>query len=195
VRSTRFFGVGSFGATGGIAGKLFLFFFKTGFPVFGSGLVIVPFPRSYVVDQYRWLSNRQFLDSVAIGMIPPGPVVITATFVGFLLGRMKGAVTATVGIFVPAAFATPILLCHRRQRRLAGFIGGLTVAVVGVLVGATWLVGKTAIGDMLTAVLAVPTLTALFLLPKLPEPLIVLAGALVGLVSDPLLSPSWVLGN
>jgi chromate transporter len=198
-RPALFLGLGSLGTAGGIAGKLFLFFFKTGLLVFGSGLVIVPFLKSYVVDQYHWLGNRQFLDSVAIGMISPGPVVITATFVGFLLGSLPGALAATIGIFAPAVlftiFATPILLRYRRQRWLAGFIRGITVAVVGVLVGTTWLVGKAAIGDVLTAALALLTLFALFLFPKLPEPLIVLAGALVGLVAYPLLSPSWVLSN
>jgi chromate transporter len=186
-------------ATGGITAKLFLFFFKTGLLVFGSGLVIVPFLKTYLVEQYHWLSNREFLDAVAIGMISPGPVVITATFVGFLLGGPAGAAAATAGIFSPAVlftvFATPLLLRYRRQRRLAGFIRGITVAVVGVLVGTTYLVAKTAIGDVLTGAVAALTLATLFLAPKLPEPLIVLAGALVGLISYPLLKPAWVLGN
>jgi chromate transporter len=191
--------VGGAAATGGMSAKLFLFFFKTGLLVFGSGLVIVPFLKTYVVDQYHWLGNRQFLDAVAIGMISPGPVVITATFVGFLLAGPTGAATATIGIFSPAVlftiFATPLLLRYRRQRRLAGFIRGITVAVVGVLVGTTYLVGKAAIGDLLTVAIAVLTLLALFLIPRLPEPFIVLFGALVGLVTYPLLQPAWVLAS
>ena len=91
--------VGGIGFFGSLAAaptlKLFLFFFKTGLLVFGSGLVIVPFLKAYVVDQYRWLSERQFLDSVAIGMISPGPVVITATFVGYLLQGFPGGLAAT----------------------------------------------------------------------------------------------------
>jgi chromate transporter len=190
--------MGGAGAAGGaITAKLFLFFFKTGLLVFGSGLVIVPFLKTYVVDQYRWLGNRAFLDAVAIGMISPGPVVITATFVGYLLGGFAGATAATVGIFSPAVlftvFATPLLLRYRRQRRLAGFIRGITVAVVGVLVGTTWLVGRSAIGDVLTVAVGVFSLTALFLFPKLPEPILVLAGALLGLAAYPLLEPAWVL--
>lgn len=179
--------------------KLFLFFFKTGCLVFGSGLVIVPFLKSYVVDQYHWLGNREFLDSVAIGMISPGPVVITATFVGFLLAGFPGAVAATVGIFSPSVLftviATPLLLRHRGNQRLAGFIRGVTVAVVGVLAGTTYLVARTAIGDIFTVLVAALTLATLLLFPKLPEPLIVLTGALVGLCAYPLLNPAWVLGS
>src|SRR4029077_11694043 len=102
----------------GTSSKLFLFFFKTGLLVFGSGLVIVPFLKTQVVDQYHWLGNRQFLDSVAIGMMSPGPVVITATFVGYLLNGFSGAVAATLGIFSPpvlfTVIATPILLRYRQ---------------------------------------------------------------------------------
>src|SRR5437899_1178948 len=76
---------------GGMAWTLFLFFFKTGCLVFGSGLVIVPFLKTYLVDDYHWLGNREFLDAVAIGMISPGPVVITATFVGYVLAGLTGA--------------------------------------------------------------------------------------------------------
>src|SRR5215471_17672875 len=180
-----------------MTGKLFLFFFKTGLLVFGSGLVIVPFLKTYVVDQYHWLGNREFLDSVAIGMISPGPVVISATFVGFLLNGIPGALASTVGIFAPAVLftvlATPLLLRYAGHRRLQGFIRGITVAVVGVLVGTTYLVARTAIGDVLTVFIALGSLAAFFLWRSLPEPLVVSAGALTGLLAYPLLQPSWLL--
>ena len=182
---------------GGMTLKLFLFFFKTGLLVFGSGLVIVPFLKTYVVDQYHWLGNRQFLDSVAIGMISPGPVVITATFVGFLLNGFPGALASTVGMFAPAVLftvlATPLLLRYRDNPRLRGFIRGVTVAVVGVLVGTTYLVGKTAVRDWLTIGLTSITLAVLFLAKEIPEPVIVLAGGLIGLAAFPLIQPGWVL--
>jgi chromate transporter len=185
------------GASGGMTLKLFLFFFKTGLLVFGSGLVIVPFLKTYVVDQYHWLGNREFLDSVAIGMISPGPVVITATFVGFLLKGVPGALAATAGIFSPAVLftllATPLLLRYRDNPRLRGFIRGVTVAVVGVLVGTTYLVGKTAIGDWPTAGIGIATLVVLFATRKIPEPVIVLAGGLIGLAAFQLIRPEWVL--
>ncbi len=187
------------GSLAGMSGKLFLFFFRTGLLVFGSGLVIVPFLKTYVVDQYHWLGNREFLDSVAVGMISPGPVVITATFVGFLLAGLPGALAATVGIFSPAVlftvFATPLLLRHRAKRWLSAFIRGVTVAVVGVLAGTTVLVGRTAVGDPLTIAIAVLALAVLTLVPKLPEPLLVGLGALVGLIAYPVLQPAWVLGS
>ena len=149
------------------------------------------------MDQYHWLGDRAFLDSVAIGMISPGPVVISATFVGYLLDGLRGAAAATVGIFAPAVLftviATPILLRHAANPGLKGFIRGITVAVVGVLVGTTYLVGKTAIGDALTLGVAAASLVALFVWKKLPEPVVVLAGAMIGLIAYPLLRPDWVL--
>jgi chromate transporter len=191
--------VGLAGAVGGgMTVKLFAFFFKTGLLVFGSGLVIVPFLKTYVVDEYHWLGNRQFLDAVAIGMISPGPVVITATFVGYLLAGLPGAIAATAGIFSPAVlftlFATPILRRYRANRGLSGFIRGVTVAVVGVLAGTTYLVAKTAVGDWLTLAITLASLTVIGLSPKLPEPLLVGVGAVIGLIAYPLLLPSWVLG-
>jgi chromate transporter len=167
--------------------KIFLFFFKTGLLVFGSGLVIVPFLKTYIVDQYHWLDNRQFLDSVAIGMISPGPVVITATFVGFLLNGLPGATAATLGMFAPAVLltllATPLLLRYGRNRRLRGFIRGITVTVVGVLVGTTWLVAKSAISDWVTVGIAALSLLILVLWKKAPEPLLVALGAAIGLAA------------
>jgi chromate transporter len=167
--------------------KLFLFFFKTGLLVFGSGLVIVPFLKMQVVDQYHWLGNRQFLDSVAIGMISPGPVVITATFVGYLLNGFSGAVAATLGIFSPpvlfTVIATPVLLRYHKHPRLAGFIRGVGVTVVGVLVGTSYLVGRDAIGDWLAAVIAVISLVAITLWNKLPEPAVIGAAGVVGLLA------------
>src|SRR5712692_5209422 len=187
----------SAGIAAGMTTKLFLFFFKTGCLVFGSGLVIVPFLKAYVVDQYHWLGNRAFLDSVAVGMISPGPVVITATFVGYLVGGVAGALAATIGIFAPAVLftilATPLLLRYGHNPRLSGFIRGITVTVVGVLVGTTYLVARAAIGDWLTIALAVFSLAALALWKKLPDPLLVAAGAVIGLAAYPLIGPNWLL--
>jgi chromate transporter len=165
--------------------KLFAFFFKTGLLVFGSGLVIVPFLKTQVVDQYHWLSNRQFLDSVAIGMMSPGPVVITATFVGYLLNGFTGALAATLGIFSPpilfTVIATPILLRFHKNPRLAGFVRGVGVTVVGVLVGTSYLVAQQAIGDWLTASIAIVSLIVITTWKRVPEPLIIAGAGAVGL--------------
>lgn len=174
----------------GTSAKLFLFFFKTGLLVFGSGLVIVPFLKTQVVDQYHWLGNRQFLDSVAIGMMSPGPVVITATFVGYLLNGFSGAVAATLGIFSPpvlfTVIATPILLRYYKNPRLAGFIRGVGVTVVGVLVGTSYLIGRDAIGDWLTACIAVVSLVVITIWKKFPEPAVIAAAGMVGLIAHQL---------
>src|SRR5262249_30025168 len=149
----------------------------------------------YVIDQYHWFGNREFLDSEAIGMISPGPAVITDTFVGDLLCGFIGAALATVGIFTPPALfdlsAKPISRTYRINRLLHRFIRGVTTAVVGVLVGTTYLVAKSAIGDWLTLALAVISLLVVFKWKKLPEPLLVVAGALIGLIAYQMIKPEW----
>lgn len=167
--------------------KLFWFFFKTGFLIFGSGLVVVPFLKAYVVDQYHWITNRAFLDAVAVGMISPGPVVITATFVGYLTHNISGALAATAGIFTPSLvfvlLGTPILRRYRQNGRVQGFIRGITVAVVGVLVGTSYLVGRSIIHDAFTLILLIGALAMLLSKLKVPEIALVGAGAALGLLS------------
>jgi chromate transporter len=165
--------------------KIFWFFFKTGLLVFGSGLVVVPFLKAYVVDQYHWLSNQAFLDAVAVGIVSPGPVVITATFVGFLNGNLPGAAAATVGIFTPSIIfvllGTPLLRRYRNNGRLQGFVRGITVAVVGVLLGTSFLVARSTIHDAYELVVLCTALGLLFSKWKVPEPALVGSGALFGL--------------
>jgi chromate transporter len=181
----------------GPTAKLFLFFFKTGCLVFGSGLVIVPFLKTYVVDEYHWLGNREFLDAVAIGLISPGPVVITATFVGYLVGGFNGAVAGTLGIFSPAVLftilATPLLRRYSHNPGLRGFVRGVTVSVVGVLVGTTYMVAHAVIGDALTLGITVLGFTAVSLWRRCPDPLLVGAGALIGLATYRVIHPNWLL--
>lgn len=166
--------------------SIFLFFFKTGFLVFGSGLVIVPFLKAYVVDQYHWLNNHAFLDAVAMGIVSPGPVVITATFVGYLVGALPGAVAATAGIFTPSlAFViigTPVLRRYRSNARVQGFVRGITVAVVGVLVGTSFLVARATIHDVVAAAILGAAVVILMLRPKFPDQALVAGGAAVGLI-------------
>jgi chromate transporter len=165
--------------------KIFWFFFKTGLLIFGSGLVVVPFLKAYVVDQYHWLSNQAFLDAVAIGIVSPGPVVITATFVGYLNHGLAGAAAATAGIFSPSLIfvllGTPLLRRYRSNGRLQGFVRGVTVAVVGVLLGTSYLVARSTIHDVFGAVVFAAALGALVTPRRVPEPVLVGAGALCGL--------------
>ena len=183
-------------AKGGILGKLLLFFLKAGALTFGSGLVIVPFLQQGVVQEHGWLGEREFLVAVAIGMISPGPVVITATFVGYLVAGFWGAVAATIGIFLPSFLlilvAAPVLRRHRTNRNVQGFVKGAYAAAIGTILGASVLLGRIAIGDPLTLLIGVVALAVLFRW-KVSNPLLMAAAAVIGLIAFPLLQPSWVL--
>jgi len=176
--------------------KLLLFFLKAGALTFGSGLVIVPFLQQGVVQQYGWLNERDFLVAVAVGMISPGPVVITATFVGYLVAGFWGSLIATVGIFLPSFFlvlvAAPLLARHRSNRNVQGFVKGAYAAAIGTILGACVLLGRIAIGDWLTILIAVTALVALFLW-KISNPLLMVLTAAAGLIAFPLLHPAWVM--
>src|SRR6266581_1580705 len=183
-------------ASGSILGKLLLFFLKAGSLTFGSGLVIVPFLEQGLVQQYGWLDERQFLIAVAVGMISPGPVVITATFVGYLVGGFWGSVVSTIGIFLPSFIlvlvAAPILARHRENANVQGFVKGAYAAAIGTILGACILLGKIAIGDWLTIAIGTVSLAVLFRW-KVSNPVLIAVTAVVGLIAFPLLQPEWVM--
>jgi chromate transporter len=183
-------------ATTSTLGQLFTFFFKAGSLTFGSGLVIVPFLEKGLVQQTGWLNGREFFVAVAVGMLSPGPVVITATFVGYLVGGFWGSLVATVGIFLPSflliLFIAPILTRHRNNLIVQGFVKGAYAAAIGTILGACVLLGKIAIGDWLTTLIALGSLVVLFRW-KISNPLLVAATAIIGLIAFPLLRPHWVL--
>ena len=176
--------------------KLLLFFLKAGALTFGSGLVIVPFLQQGVVQQYGWLGERDFLVAVAVGMISPGPVVITATFVGYLVAGLSGSLAATVGIFLPSFIlvlvAAPILARHRSSRFVQGFVKGAYAAAIGTILGASVLLGRIAIGDWLTILIGLAALIALFRW-RVGNPLLMAVTAVVGLIAFPLVHPTWVM--
>jgi chromate transporter len=176
--------------------KLLLFFLKAGALTFGSGLVIVPFLQQGVVQQYGWLGERDFLVAVAVGMISPGPVVITATFVGYLVAGFAGSLAATIGIFLPSFIlvlvAAPILARHRANRSVQGFVKGAYAAAIGTILGACVLLGRIAIGDWLTILIGLTALVTLFRW-KVSNPLLMAVTALIGLIAFPLLHPAWVM--
>ncbi len=183
------------GASGSILGKLLVFFLKAGSLTFGSGLVIVPFLEKGLVQQTGWLDERQFLVAVAMGMLSPGPVVITATFVGYLVAGFWGSLVSTVGIFLPSfllvLIVAPILTRHRENRNVQGFVKGAYAAAIGTILGASYLLAKIAIGDWLTALVGLLSLVVLFRW-KVSNPLLVAATAIIGLIAFPLLKPTWV---
>jgi chromate transporter len=188
--------VPSTAASGSLLGKLLLFFLKAGSLTFGSGLVIVPFLEQGLVQQFGWLDQRQFLIAVAIGMISPGPVVITATFVGYLVAGFWGSVVSTIGIFLPSfllvLIAAPLLARHRGNPNVQGFVKGAYAAAIGTILGACILLGRIAIGDWLTALIGIVSLAILFRW-KVSNPLLIAATAVVGLVAYPVLQPTWVM--
>ncbi|HUN98588.1 MAG TPA: chromate efflux transporter [Bradyrhizobium sp.] len=181
---------------GSILGKLLLFFLKAGSLTFGSGLVIVPFLEQGLVQQFGWLDQRQFLIAVAIGMISPGPVVITATFVGYLVAGFWGSLVSTIGIFLPSflfvLIAAPLLARHRANPNVQGFVKGAYAAAIGTILGACILLGRIAIGDWLTALIGLASLAVLFRW-KVSNPLLIATTAIVGLIAYPILQPGWVM--
>ena len=182
--------------SGSILGKLLLFFLKAGSLTFGSGLVIVPFLEQGLVQQFGWLDQRQFLIAVAIGMISPGPVVITATFVGYLVAGFWGSLVSTIGIFLPSflfvLIAAPLLARHRANLNVQGFVKGAYAAAIGTILGACILLGRIAIGDWLTAAIGIASLAVLFRW-KVSNPLLIAVTAVIGLIAYPILQPGWVM--
>src|SRR5882672_1336886 len=166
--------------------QIFLFFTKAGAFVFGSGLAIVPFLYGGVVKEYGWLNERQFLDAVAVAMITPGPVVITVGFIGFLIGGFKGATVAAFATFLPCYLFTilpaPYFKKYGKRPGIVAFVDGVTAAAIGAISGAVIVLGRRSIVDIPTAMLALTSLGLLWRFKKLPEPLVILAAALIGLV-------------
>jgi chromate transporter len=172
--------------------QIALYFAYAGSFVFGSGLAIVPFLYSGVVKEYGWLTDRQFVDAVAVAMITPGPVVITTGFIGYLVSGFWGAVVAALGTFLPCYLFTiipaPYFKKHGKRPAIVAFVDGVTAAAIGAIAGAVIVIGQRSITDWITAALAVATALVLWRFKKVQEPLIVLAAALVGLVVHPLIA-------
>jgi chromate transporter len=175
----------------GKLGQIAAFFAYAGSFVFGSGLAIVPFLYSGVVKDFGWLNDRQFLDAVAVAMITPGPVVITTGFIGYLVQGLWGAVVAALATFVPCYLLTvlpaPYFKKHGKRPGIIAFVDGVTAAAVGALAGAVIVIAQRSISDWVTAALAVITAALLWRFKKLPEPLIVVVAALIGLGLYPLM--------
>jgi chromate transporter len=163
---------------------LFLVFLKVGALLFGSGYVLLAFLRADLVDRLRWLSEAQLLDAVAVGQVTPGPVFTTATFIGYVLGGFRGAIVATIGIFLPSFFFVSIsgpLIPRLRNSPLAGaFLDGVNVGAWSLMAAVTIFLAKAAIIDLPTILLA--TSSAIMLIRyRLNSAWLVLAAALIGL--------------
>lgn len=173
---------GALAASPGL-GTLFLFFAKAGAFVFGSGLAIVPFLYGGLVQEHHWLSERQFLDAVAVAMITPGPVVITVAFIGYLLSGIGGATAAAAGVFAPTwlfvvVFA-PYFEKHKNNPRLAAFVSGVTAAATGAIAGAVIVLGRRSVFDIPTVLIALTAFLVVFR-TKFPDPILIALAGLAG---------------
>jgi chromate transporter len=173
-----------------LLGQVLGFFAKAGAFVFGSGLAIVPFLYGGVVTEHHWLDERQFVDAVAVAMITPGPVVITVGFIGYLIAGLPGSVAAAVGTFLPCYLFTiipaPYFKKHGKRAAVVAFVDGATAAAIGTIAGSVIVLGRRSVADLPTLLIALAAVAVLLKFKKLPEPLIVAAGAALGLLLFPL---------
>jgi len=163
------------------------YFAEAGAFVFGSGLAIVPFLYDGVVQQHHWLSERQFLDAVAVALITPGPVVITVAFIGYLVAGLAGATAAAVGVFAPVYAITVFLAPHyerlKADRRVRAFVDGVTAAATGAIAGAAIVLGRRSLVDVPTIAIAAGTVLVLTRVRGLPEPIVIVLAGIVGVAA------------
>ena len=164
---------------------LFLFFLKVGSIVFGSGYVLLAFLQADLVAHWHWLTTTQLLDAIAVGQVTPGPVFTTATFIGYLLAGLPGALVATAGIFLPSfilgAVSSPLIPRLRKSAVAGAFLDGVIVASLALMAVVTWHLGCNAVIDLPTALLVLGS-AVLLIRFRLNSLWLVLGGALVGLL-------------
>lgn len=164
---------------------LFLTFLKIGAVLYGSGYVLLAFLRADLVVRYGWLTDQQLLDAIAVGQVTPGPLFTTATFIGYVLAGVPGALLATLGIFLPSfifvALLSPLIPRIRGSAWASSFLDGVNAAALGLMAAVTWQLGRASLVDPLTALMALAAL-GLLLRFKINSTWLILAGALVGLL-------------
>ncbi|PZO41758.1 MAG: chromate transporter [Pseudanabaena frigida] len=162
---------------------VFLSFLKIGSVLYGSGYVLLAFVQQEFVDRTHWLTSQQLLDAVAIGQFTPGPVLTTATFIGYLLAGNLGAITGTIGIFLPAfilvLLINPFVSNLRKSPWIAGFLDGVNAASIGLMAAVAWELGRGAI-DIWTIMVAIASLGILLKFPKINSAWLLLAGGAIG---------------
>lgn len=176
-------------ADGSVLWKIAWYFAEAGAFVFGSGLAIVPFLHGGVVNDFGWLTERQFLDAVAVAMVTPGPVVITVAFIGYLVAGPVGACVAALATFLPCYLLVVIPAPHFRKYAknvvVKGFVDGVTAAASGAIAGAAFVLGRRAIVDLPTAAIAIAALAAMTFLKRAPEPVLIVIAGVAGLLLAP----------
>jgi len=164
---------------------LFLTFLKIGSVLFGSGYVLLAYLRSDFVVRLGWLTDRQLMDAIAIGQVTPGPVFTTATFIGFILGGTKGALLATLGIFLPSfvfvAITNPFIPRLRNSVWANSLLDGVNAASLSLMTAVTWQLGRSSLIDPLTIIMALVCL-ALLVKFKINSTWLIAGGVIVGLL-------------
>jgi chromate transporter len=167
-------------------GRLFLSFLKIGSVVFGSGYVLLAFLRAEFVDHLHWLTEKQIIDSVAVGQFTPGPVFTTATFIGYLLGGIPGAFFATLGIFLPGflfvAVSGPLIPKIRRSPIAGAVLDGVVVGSLALIAVVAWQLGKASVTDWLTLSILLISVIAIFRF-KLNSVWLIVGAAIVGWIA------------
>ena len=162
-----------------------LFFLKVGAVLYGGGYVLLAFLEQGIVQQHAWLSRQQLLDAVAIGQFTPGPVLSTATFIGYILGGVPGAVVATIGIFLPSFFyvalLAPVLLRLRQSAWMAAFLDSVNICAIALMAGVTWRLAIDALKNWPARILFLAA-SAVLWRSKISPMWIVLAGGIAGLL-------------
>lgn len=168
-------------------GTLFLSFVKIGALLYGGGYVLLAFLRGDFVDTFGWITNQQLLDAVAIGQVTPGPLFTTATFVGFLIAGLPGAVVATIGIFLPSfifvTISSPLIPRMRQSPTFSALLDGVNAAALGLMAAVTVELGADALIDPLTIGVAVAALVALVRF-KINATWLIAVGGIIGLVAS-----------
>ncbi len=173
-------------ATPGVLGQILWFFTKAGAFVFGSGLAIVPFLYGGVVQEYRWLTDQQFLDAVAVAMLTPGPVVITVAFIGYLVAGLAGRrprPRSASSCRSTSSSSIPYRWFDRfsENPQVKAFVDGVTAAAAGAIAGACVVLGRRAIFDLPTALIGLAAFGLLWRF-KVPEPILIAAAGVTGLI-------------
>lgn len=166
--------------------NVFLFFLKVGSVLYGSGYVLLAFLQRDLVERNQWLTSQQLLDAIAIGQVTPGPVFTTATFIGYLLAGNAGAIAGTIGIFLPAfvlvAVINPWVPRLRQSPWASSFLDGVNAASLGLMAVVTYTLGRAALIDWLTVIVALLSGVVVFRF-KVNSVWLVLAGGVVGFLS------------
>lgn len=166
---------------------MFLIFLKIGAVLYGSGYVLLAFLRADFVTRLGWLTDQQLIDAIAIGQVTPGPVFTTATFIGYILGDVPGALLATIGIFLPSfvfvAISNPLIPRLRHSPRLGALLDGINIASLGLMAAVTIQLGRASFIDPLTIAIAVVTAALLFYF-RVNSTWLVMGGAVVGLLKN-----------